>query len=110
MKLLLDQNLSYRMLEPLEPCYPGSTQVRLIGMETADDSAIWSYAREHGYTLVTKDSDFHEMSLIHGPPPKVIWLKCGNRPKSHVLHILVEQHAAIQQFLHAAETICLELY
>ncbi|MGH8568854.1 MAG: DUF5615 family PIN-like protein [Gammaproteobacteria bacterium] len=78
MKLLLDQNLSYKLVAELQAWYPGSSQVRLLGMERADDKAIWDYARQHGFTIVTQDSDFHELSVLYGSPPKIVWLKCGN--------------------------------
>ncbi|MGI9301372.1 MAG: DUF5615 family PIN-like protein [Gammaproteobacteria bacterium] len=89
---------------------PGSTQVRLEGLDRADDLAIWNYAKEHGYVIVTKDSDFHEFSLLYGSPPKVLWLKCGNRPKWYVLGLLLNQHDAIDDFFEAPDGVCLELY
>ncbi len=58
----------------------------------------------------TKDSDFHELSLLYGTPPKVIWLKCGNQPKSHILNLLLENQAAIETFINDDGTVCLELY
>jgi predicted nuclease of predicted toxin-antitoxin system len=56
-KLLLDQNLSYRLLAKLEDVFPGSSQIHRLGMEHADDSSIWKAAQEHGFAIVTKDSD-----------------------------------------------------
>ena len=73
MKLLLDQNISKRIIAALQECYPSSTQVYLEGLEKADDKKIWDFAKKHDYIIVTKDSDFHEFSLIYGPPPKIIW-------------------------------------
>ena len=72
MKLLLDQNLSPRLLPALESLYPGSSHVRLIGLRDAGDDAIWDYARDHDFIIVSKDSDFHQRSLLFGFPPKVI--------------------------------------
>ena len=110
MKLLLDQNLSYRLLDKIESVYPGSTQVRLLGLEQADDLTIWRFARDNGYTIVTKDSDFHELSLLHGEPPKVIWFKCGNKPKWYVLGLLINNQDRIHNF-HVDHSIsCLEIY
>jgi predicted nuclease of predicted toxin-antitoxin system len=77
LKLLLDQNLSYKLVARLETLFPGTTQARPLGMAQATDTAIWQYAADHGFTIVTKDSDFYERSLIHGFPPKIIWLQCG---------------------------------
>jgi len=110
LKLLLDQNLSFRLLEKPEPVYPGSTQVHAVGLDQADDLAIWSYAKEKDFVIVTKDSDFHEFSLVYGNPPKVIWLKCGNKPKWYVLGLLLNYQDQIKSFYESADSCCLEIY
>jgi hypothetical protein len=53
---------------------PGSTQIALLGLESASDSEIWQYAKDHGFVIVSRDSDFQERSLVSGHPPQVIWL------------------------------------
>lgn len=110
MKLLLDQNLSYRIVRKLDERFPGSDQVRQLGMETASDLEIWNYAGSHGYTVVTKDSDFHELSLLSGPPPHVIWLKCGNLGWTGVAELLLAHADDIESFLTAGDVACLEIY
>ncbi|MDZ7751515.1 MAG: DUF5615 family PIN-like protein [Gammaproteobacteria bacterium] len=110
MKLLLDENLSFRMLEQLEPAYPGSTQVRAVGMDHSDDITIWRYAKVNGFTLVTKDSDFHEFTVLHGCPPKVIWLKCGNKPNWYITALLISRRDEVNAFLNDPESSCLEVY
>ena len=110
MKLLLDQNLSFRLLEKLEPVYSGSTQVKFVDLGHADDLTVWHYAKDNGFTIVTKDSDFHEFSLVYGNPPKVIWLKCGNKPKWYVLGLLLNNQDKIRAFLNDNEISCLEIY
>ena len=49
-----------------------------MGLAAADDSAIWACARQHGFTIVSKDGDFSGRSSVYGTPPKVIWLALGN--------------------------------
>ncbi len=110
MKLLLDQNLSYRLLEKLKPVYPGSTQVRTVGLDQSDDLAIWQYAKEQDFVIVTKDSDFHELGLLYGNLPKVIWFKCGNKPKWYVLGLLLNNQDEIKAFYEDADCNCLEVY
>ena len=78
MKLLFDQNLSPSLPRILYDLYPGSVHVREIGMAEADDAAIWSFAKEHGFAIVSKDSDFQQQSLLYGAPPKFIWLRLVN--------------------------------
>lgn len=64
MKLLLDENLSRRIAPFLQTAFPGSTQIALLGMDSASDSEIWQYARDNGYVIVSRDSDFQERSLV----------------------------------------------
>ncbi|MES9906783.1 MAG: DUF5615 family PIN-like protein [Sedimenticola sp.] len=110
MKLLLDQNLSFRLLEKLEPVYPGSTQVKFVDLDQADDLTVWQFAKDNGFVVVTKDSDFHEFSLVYGNPPKIIWLKCGNKPKWYVLGLLLNNQDKIEAFFEDEESSCLEIY
>ena len=65
MKLLLDENLSRRIVSLIASHYPGSSQVALLGLERASDTAIWAYARQHDFIIVTKDSDFVDLSTVY---------------------------------------------
>ena len=110
MKLLLDQNLSHRLVKHLNERYPDSTQVALLRMGEADDKAIWSYAQEEGYAIVTQDADFYEYSVLLGGPPLVVWLKCGNQPRPVILKKLVDNQSEIERAALDPDIWCLELY
>lgn len=110
MKLLLDQNLSYRLLARLETVFPGSSQIHRLGMEHADDRTIWRFARDNGFSIVTKDFDFYERTLVQGFPPQVIWLKCGNLSTRQLEEILLRSAEAISSFLQERKAACLEIY
>jgi predicted nuclease of predicted toxin-antitoxin system len=69
-KLLLDQNLAPRLVASLANLYPNSTHVRDVGLATADDDAVWRHAADEGFTIVSKDADFHERSFLLGPPSR----------------------------------------
>ncbi len=58
---------------------PGSSQARLRGLDRASDRALWEHAPAGGFALVTQDADFAEMAALHGPPPRVVRLRGGNR-------------------------------
>lgn len=110
MKLLFDQNLSYKLCRQLNDLFPGSTQVRLVGLVDATDRAVWDYAKANAFTLVSLDSDFAEMAALLGPPPKVIWLRCGNQPTA-LLNSLFRSHAtSITDFFLDQPAACLEIY
>jgi predicted nuclease of predicted toxin-antitoxin system len=109
MKLLLDENLSRRIVPFLQATYPGSTQVALLNLESASDSEIWLYAKNNGFVIVSRDSDFQERSLVAGHPPQVVWLKIPNRSKTVVLNILLDHHTEIEQALLEQNLACVEI-
>lgn len=76
----------------------------------SDDKVIWSYARDEGFAVVTLDADFHEYSLLFGGPPLVIWLKCGNQPKSEILKRLLDSREVIERAALNSDIWCLEIY
>jgi predicted nuclease of predicted toxin-antitoxin system len=97
-KLLLDQNVSHRLVESLASLYPDSSHVRLIGLKAADDESIWTFACENGFTIVSKDFDFYQRSLLFGFPPKVIWIRRGNCTTEALEQILRERRSDIERF------------
>lgn len=99
MKLLLDENLSRRLLPALQVEFPDSSQVALLGLEQADDRGIWEYAKVHGYVIVTKDDDFHDLQTIWGYPPKIILLALGNSSNKTVLEPLLSAAAQLRERL-----------
>ncbi len=98
MKLLFDQNLSHRLVRALAVEYPHSDHVRDLGMKSAPDTEVWNYARSNGFTIVSKDSDFHQRSLLHGFPPKVIWVRLGNCTTAAVATVLREHLDDVEEF------------
>lgn len=64
MKLLFDQNLSPRLVNRLTTDYPHSAHVSTLGLDQALDIDVWIYARDNGFTIVTKDADFSDMSVL----------------------------------------------
>ena len=97
-KLLLDENLSDRILPQILGLYPDSAHVKAHRLIHTDDILIWSFAREHGYTIVSKDSDFHQRSLVFGHPPKLIFLRVGNCPSSRITELLRTKYVLLSSF------------
>jgi len=110
MKLLLDQNRSFKVCRSLDDLFPGTTHVRIVGLADASDRTVWEYAKINGFVLTSLDSDFAEMAALLGPPPKVIWLRCGNQPTSALVSLLRNQAATIANLEVDAAAACLELY
>jgi predicted nuclease of predicted toxin-antitoxin system len=109
MKLLLDENLSFRLLPALEPVYPDSAQVAQVGLSGANDRAVWQYARDQGYVLVSKDDDFLDLAAHHGPPPVVIRLALGNCPNERIVQALLGQARAIHDAVTRANVGVIEI-
>ncbi|QQR55186.1 DUF5615 family PIN-like protein [Candidatus Peregrinibacteria bacterium] len=110
MKLLFDQNLSYKLVNELADLFPGSKHVRLLGLEEASDEEIWDYAEREEFTIITQDSDFNERGLLFGHPPKIIWLRCGNRRSKEIKMLLTKNLKTIMSFCQDEELGCLEIY
>jgi predicted nuclease of predicted toxin-antitoxin system len=109
MKLLLDENLSRRLVPFLQNEFPGSTQVILVGLERADDRTIWEYAKTNGYVIVTRDADFEELSALNGQPPQVLWLRNPNQTKSAILSLLLKNKTRLEEALQENGIGCIEL-
>jgi predicted nuclease of predicted toxin-antitoxin system len=67
-------------------------------MDRADDIKIWEYARQQDYTIVTRDSDYNDLSLVRGFPPKVIWIRRGNCSTHEIEDMLRAATDDIQEF------------
>ena len=79
-------------------------------MMEADDRTIWQYARTNGFVIVSQDADFADMDTLYGPPPKVIWLRCGNQPNEVIETLLRDRAEPIASFEQDDNTACWELY
>lgn len=98
MKLLLDENLSWRLVPSLQQVFPGTRHLEDAGLRGEPDSVIWGFARREGFALVSKDDDFRQLSLLHGAPPKVLVLAIGNGGNSIVFDLLMSHRIRIEAF------------
>jgi predicted nuclease of predicted toxin-antitoxin system len=97
-KLLLDENLGPSLVRLLAASYSDSAHVRAVGLGGAADATIWQYAAEQGFVLVTKDEDFHRLSVFRGFPPKVIWIRLGNCTAAEVTALRERHRSAVIEF------------
>jgi predicted nuclease of predicted toxin-antitoxin system len=109
MKLLLDENLSRRIVPFLLQSYPESTHVALEGLQAARDADVWEFAKARDYVIVTRDADFLDLSLQNGQPPKVIWLRTLNQSRVATLNILMANLAPIEESLIELGNACVEV-
>ncbi len=109
MSLLFDHNLSAQLIERLADLFPGCAHTGAAGLARAQDLEVWHYARGRGLAIVTKDSDFHHLSLLRGFPPKVVWIRTGNCSTRRIEEILRREHWTIVAFLTSKEEALLAL-
>jgi predicted nuclease of predicted toxin-antitoxin system len=109
MKLLFDQNLSFKLCHQLADLFPESFHVRLVGLDRANDRALWEFAKNNNYTLVSLDADLADLAALLGPPPRLIWLRCGNQRTGVIENLLRAHREAIAAF-EGSSAVCLEIY
>ena len=96
MKLLFDQNLSPKLVTRLADLYPGSNHVYHVQKDQVSDEELRDYARRERFVIVTKDSDFSDLCILLGFPPKVIWIRRGNCSTNTIESILREHESDVQ--------------
>jgi predicted nuclease of predicted toxin-antitoxin system len=97
-KLLFDENLSPKLVRLLADLFPASVHVHDCGLGASDDGQIWQFAVANGFTIVSKDLDFYDRSVLFGAPPKLIWLRSGNCSTSHIAGLIRDFFLAIERF------------
>ena len=98
MKLLFDQNLSPKLVNRLSDLFPASNHVREVSLSESEDQIVWEFAAANHFTIVSKDSDFVQLSLLRGAPPKIIRLQVGNCTTERVESVLRTGFEAIDAF------------
>jgi len=109
MKLLLDENLSPRLVARIADRYPASCHVRDLGLLGSEDRYIWTHAAAEGFVLVSKDTDFYQRSVMLGTPPKVIWLRVGNAGTGAIALLLRDAYGTVRRFADDPEAAFLVL-
>ena len=99
MKLLLDENLSRRLVPELQQSFPGSSQVALLGLERSTDADLCDYAASNGFVLCSKDDDFLALVAARGFSPKLIRIALGNVTNDRILEALLRSADAIKHAL-----------
>ena len=82
----------------MERDFPGSAHVEDLRLRGSADEVIWNHARQNGFTIVSKDTDFQERSTLHGTPPKVVWLVVGNAGTRAIADLLSRSRQALLDF------------
>jgi len=98
MKLLLDENISLKLVKFFTADFPESSHIDFLHMQGTTDTSIWEYALAENYIIVSKDNDFRQRSFLFGSPPKVIWLSVGNGGTKVIKELILKNIEVIQNF------------
>ncbi len=79
--------------------------VRDLGLREATDEQIFAAARRANAVVMTKDSDFVLLLERLGPPPQVIWLRCGNTSNARLKEILTSTLPKALELLNVGERL-----
>lgn len=109
MKVLFDHHLSRKLVGRLQDVFPNASHVVVHGLDQADDIDIWLFAQQNGFTIVTKDADFNDVTALRGAPPKVIWIRVGNCTTKDIENIIRKNYSKIIQFINDPESAILEI-
>jgi len=109
MKLLFDQNISFRVLRLLPNSFSDSRHVRSVGLNDCDDAEIWQFAKQNGFTIVTFDADFFDISVLKGFPPKIVWLRTGNLTTAEIAECIIFNYSDIVSFVDNSNQSCFEI-
>lgn len=106
MRLWLDAHLSPVLAQWLSgELGVNAVAVRDLGLREAKDREIFQRAREAGAIVMTKDSDFIALLARFGPPPKVLWITCGNTSNQRMQEILRARLGAALALFDAGESL-----
>ena len=113
MKLLFDQNISFRILKSLPDEFNDSIHTSQAQLNGKRDIELWKFAKKNEFTIVSFDADFCDIANLKGHPPKIIWLRLGNSTTNEVLNKLITNLNLIKTFIESPESkdwACLEIY
>jgi predicted nuclease of predicted toxin-antitoxin system len=107
-RILLDQNLSPKLIRKLADVIPGLETVYDHNLEQASDSFIFDWARNAEFgAIVTTDRDLVHLAERLGPPPKVIRIERCDFPARVIEQLLRREAIRIHDFLESDRAILL---
>ena len=111
MKLLLDANISWRLVSTLKKVFEDCFHVDFIQLSIPpSDFEIWNHAKERDLIIVTNDEDFLNLMNLKGYPPKVILLKTGNQSNKFIEQLLIKHFDDIEMLEKNKDTGLLEIF
>lgn len=78
-----------------------------LGFTTAEDQDLFEAARKTDAPVVilTKDDDLVKLVQRLGPPPQIIWVRCGNTSNQHLRALLGKALPNVLELVKAGEAL-----
>jgi predicted nuclease of predicted toxin-antitoxin system len=78
-----------------------------LDLAAARDAEIFAAAKAvgDGSVIITKDDDFRTLLTRSGPPPRVIWVRCGNVTNSELRRIISDAWPRAEALLRDGESL-----
>ncbi|MBA3964535.1 MAG: DUF5615 family PIN-like protein [Nitrospirales bacterium] len=83
---------------------PGQS-VSSLSLRDATDLEIFQAARQVGATIMSKDQDFVDLVTVHGAPPQIIWVTCGNTSNANLCTLLQRTFPTLMTLLQSGEPL-----
>ena len=107
MTIWIDAHLSPSIAAWINRSYPQirARSISSLNLQHADDRTIFESAKKAESIIMSKDSDFLRLVDKYGPPPKIIWITCGNTSNAKMRQVLEKSLQKAIDMLQAGEPV-----
>lgn len=106
MKVWIDAQLSPTLAPWIKNTFDvDAFSVQWLKFQETSDNDIFLAAREAKAVVMTKDYDFVELLDQFGPPPQIIWIRCGNTSNAQMREFLLRGFSKAYAFLQEGEPL-----
>jgi predicted nuclease of predicted toxin-antitoxin system len=83
--IILDEQLSPHLAKWIQEHTGIDTySASYLNLTNSLDKEIFEYGKQNNSIIITKDSDFIPLLSDFGPPPKIIYITCGNTSNKYL--------------------------
>lgn len=85
MRFLVDAQLPAALARWLVAAGHEAEHVGDVGLASASDADVWSYALRRGVIIISKDEDFAKRNIVENSGPTIVWIRLGNSRRNELL-------------------------
>lgn len=99
MKLLIDQNISHRIIDSISDIYPDSIHLTELSLQKYSDLEVWEYALANKFIILTSDPETCNQNVISKNAPLIICIQSEVVTTNKVEWTLRVNQETIEQFV-----------